>query len=51
MDAIVAEPGGGELEFTEVAAKYLGGHGHDIVDHVHDDGGGGEDDEELGLDP
>ena len=36
LDAGVAEGGGGELEVAEVAGEDLRGHGHEVVDHVHD---------------
>lgn len=51
LDAGVAEGSGGELEGTQVAGEDLGGHGHDVVDHVDDDGGSGQVEEELELDP
>lgn len=37
LDASVAKRGGGEFKVTEVAGKDLGGHGHEIVDHVNND--------------
>lgn len=51
LDAGVAEGGGGEFEVAEVAGEDLGGHGHEVVDEVDDDGRGGEEEEELQLDP
>lgn len=42
LDAGVAERGPGQLDVTEVAGKHPGRHGHDIVEHVHDDPGHGQ---------
>ena len=38
LDSIVAERGCSELKVTEMTDKDLGGHGHDIADHVNEDG-------------
>lgn len=51
LDAIVAEGGGSQLKITKVACENLGGHAHDIVDHVNDDGWRSEVEKELGLNP
>jgi len=51
LDAGVAKRGGGELEVTEVAGKDLGGHGHEIVDHVNNNSRSSEVEKELELDP
>lgn len=47
----VAEGGGGELKITEVAGEDLGGHRHEIVDHVNGDGRGGESGKKLQFSP
>lgn len=36
LDAGVAEGGGGELEIAKVTGEDLGGHRHEVVDHVND---------------
>jgi hypothetical protein len=51
LDAGVSERGGGKLEGTEVAGKDLGGHGHEVVDHVNDNSRSSEVEKELELDP
>jgi hypothetical protein len=51
LDAGVAERGGSKLEVTEVAGKDLGGHGHEIVDHVNNNSRSSEVEKELELDP
>nr|GMD37822.1 hypothetical protein CCACVL1_16155 [Ipomoea batatas] len=51
LNAGVAEGSGGEFKIAEVAGEDLGGHGHKVVDHIDDDGGGGEVAEELQFDP
>ena len=51
LDTGVAEGGGGEFEVTEVAAEDLGGHGHDVVDEVDDDGRGCQVEKEFEFDP
>lgn len=37
LDSIVSKRGSGELKIAEVAGEDLGGHGHDIVDHIDND--------------
>jgi len=39
------------VEVTEVAGKDLGGHGHEIVDHVNNNSRSSEVEKELELDP
>lgn len=51
LDAGVAKGGGGEFEVAKVAGEDLGGHGHDVVDEVDEDGGGGQVEEEPQLNP
>jgi hypothetical protein len=51
LDAGVAERSCGELEVTEVAGKDLGGHGHEVVDHVNNNSRSSEVEKELELDP
>lgn len=38
MDAGVSEGGGGELKVAEVAGEDLGGHRHEVVNHVNYNG-------------
>lgn len=45
------ERGSSDLEVIEVAGEDLGGHGHDIVDHVNNNGRSSKVEEELELDP
>lgn len=49
LDASVAERGGGEFKIAEMAGKDLGGHGHEVVDHVDHDSRSGEMEKELHL--
>lgn len=51
LNAGVAEGSSGEFKIAEVAGEDLGGHGHEVVDHVDDNRGGGEVVEELQFDP
>ena len=46
----IVEGGGGELKVAKVVREDLGGHGHDIVEHVDDHKRGSEVDEQLYLD-
>lgn len=50
LDAGVAERGGGELKVAELAGEYLGGHGHEVVDHVNHDRRSSQQEQELQLD-
>jgi hypothetical protein len=51
LDTGVAERGGSKLEVTEVSGKDLGGHGHEVVDHVNNNSRSSEVEKELELDP
>ena len=51
MDASVAKRGGSELKVTEVAGEDLGGHGHEVVDHVNNNSRSSKVEEELALNP
>ena len=51
MDAIVAKRGGSKLKVTKVAGNDLGGHGHEIVDHVNNNSRSSKVEEELELNP
>ncbi|OMO75510.1 hypothetical protein CCACVL1_16155 [Corchorus capsularis] len=51
LDASVSEGGGGEFKITKVAGEDLGGHRHEIIDHINHDGRCSQVEEELGFDP
>lgn len=51
LDAIVAKRGGSKLKVTKVAGNDLGGHGHEIVDHVNNNSRSSKVEEELELNP